>query len=61
MKVAVIGAGALGCLFGAKFSQENEVIMITHKQSEADVINDHGLILKATDDKLYQYENVKAL
>ncbi len=60
MKVAVIGAGALGCLFGAKFSQENEVIMIAHKQSEADVINDYGLILKATDDKLYQYKNVKA-
>lgn len=46
MKVAVIGSGALGCLFGAKFSKKNDVILLTHTQKEADIINEKGLSVK---------------
>ena len=60
MKIAVIGAGALGCLFGARFSQENEVIMITNDKESADVINAKGLELKETDGETKIYRNVKA-
>ena len=60
MKIAVIGAGALGCLFGAKFGQENEVIMITNDKESTDIINAKGLAIKETDGETKIYRNVKA-
>lgn len=61
MKVAVIGSGALGCLFGAKFSKKNDVILLTHTQKEADIINEKGLSVKK-DEGLVEhfYEHVTA-
>ena len=60
MKIAVIGTGALGCLFGAKFSTENEVILLAYTQKDADIIKQNGLTLKEPDDTVSHYPNVTA-
>lgn len=46
--------------FGAKLSEENEVIMITNGKAAANIINDNGLTLKEMDNNSYRYDNVKA-
>lgn len=44
VKVAVIGAGALGCLFGGRLTQSgNDVCLVHHRQSYVDQLNDEGL------------------
>ena len=43
MKIAVIGAGAMGNLFGAYLSKKNEVYMIDVNKSVVDSINENGL------------------
>lgn len=54
MKIAVLGAGALGCLFGAGFSSKHEVILITHHKDSADAINLQGIMIKDdTQEKRY--------
>ena len=39
MKIAIIGSGAIGCLFGAYLSKNNEVHMICRRQKVADAID----------------------
>lgn len=49
MKIAVIGSGTMGQLFGAKLSLSNEVTMICRRKQLADLINDEGIIIKDSD------------
>ena len=60
MKVAIIGAGALGCLFGAKFSKNNEVILITHGSKSAEAINKKGVCIKEGEEETIYHQNIKA-
>lgn len=60
MKIAVIGTGALGCLFGANFSKQNEVILITHSEKTAETINHNGLYVKDDNEEKHYQENLKA-
>ena len=43
MKVVIIGAGAMGCLYGAYLSRHNEVIMLDSYQPQVDAINMENL------------------
>lgn len=43
MKIAIIGAGAMGCLYGAYLSVKNEVILMDAYQPQVDAINLSGL------------------
>lgn len=36
MKIAIIGSGAIGCLFGAYLSRNNEVFMLCRRQKVAE-------------------------
>jgi 2-dehydropantoate 2-reductase len=45
MKIAMIGAGAMGCLYGAYLSAKNEVILIDSFLPQVDAINKNGLIM----------------
>lgn len=45
MKIAVLGAGAMGCLYGAFLAEKNEVILIDVYQPQVDAINQNGLIM----------------
>ena len=42
MKIVIIGAGAMGCLYGAYLSRHNEVIMLDSYQPQVDAINKNG-------------------
>jgi 2-dehydropantoate 2-reductase len=49
MKIAVIGAGAMGCLFGGRLAQAgHDVVFVDVFQPQIDALNEHGLLL--TDD-----------
>ncbi len=46
MKIAVIGAGAMGSIYGGHLSLNNEVYLVDTKQTVVDTINEKGLILE---------------
>ncbi|MGX9393992.1 ketopantoate reductase family protein (plasmid) [Nitrobacteraceae bacterium UC4446_H13] len=50
MKIAVIGAGAMGCLFGGRLAQAgHDVVLVDVSRPQIDALNSHGLSL--TDDQ----------
>lgn len=52
MKIAVIGAGALGCLFGGRFTASGyDTWLLHHRQSYVDRLNEGGLVLEEKDGK----------
>lgn len=60
MKVVVIGAGAMGCLYGAYLSQENEVVMLDSFLPQVDAINSDGITITETDGSIRHFPAVKA-
>ena len=48
MKIAIVGAGAMGCLFGAKLSKtkSNQVFLLDVWKDHIDAINTSGLIVE---------------
>ena len=46
MKIAVIGPGAMGLLYGAKLSANAEVVLVGNNAEHLKEINDNGIILK---------------
>ncbi|MDO4438522.1 MAG: ketopantoate reductase family protein [Eubacteriales bacterium] len=46
MKIAVIGAGAMGSIYGGHLSLNNEVYLVDTNQSVVDAINSNGLIIQ---------------
>ena len=61
MTIAVIGAGAMGCLYGGYLSAENKVIMIDSYRPQAEAIAEKGVCIVETDgsEKTYK-ENISA-
>lgn len=45
MRVAVVGIGAMGCLFGAKLSQVAEVTLVGNWPAQLTALREHGLRL----------------
>lgn len=60
MKIAIVGAGAMGSLYGALLSKNrtNQVILIDIWQPHVDAINKEGLLLEE-DGKLEKYKHLK--
>lgn len=46
MKIAILGAGAMGMLFGARLSRKNEVWLLDPKQERVDAINREGVVVE---------------
>lgn len=46
MKIAVVGAGAMGSIYGGHLSKQNEVYLLDTNQSIVDKINHDGVILQ---------------
>ncbi|MDD2215647.1 MAG: 2-dehydropantoate 2-reductase [Eubacteriales bacterium] len=48
MKIAIVGAGAMGCLYGAKLSliPENQVFLVDVRKDHIDAINENGLLME---------------
>lgn len=60
MKIAVIGAGAMGCFFGSIFAPKNEVIFLDSFQKQIDAINTNGVTVEEYDGTSHNHKNVKA-
>ena len=51
MRIAVIGAGAMGSIYGGRLSQHNEVILVDTNQDIVEHINKNGLLIDENDTK----------
>lgn len=60
MKIAVLGSGAIGCLYGAYLSKNNDVHMICRRQKVMDAINKEGLTVFEPDGSKVSYPKVQA-
>ena len=45
MRIAVIGAGAMGSIYGGHLSQHNEVILVDTNQGTVEQIRSQGLLI----------------
>ena len=61
MKVVIIGAGAMGCLYGAYLSEKNEVIMLDVFEPQVDIINKNGITVLEPDGSETLYKNISAM
>ena len=60
MKIVIIGAGAMGCLYGAYLSRHNEVIMLDSYQPQVDAINKNGITVSEEDGTEQHFSSVRA-
>lgn len=60
MKVAIIGAGAMGCIYSTYLSRHNEVLLIDVMQAHVDAINEKGLEFIHLDGSTEIFKNLKA-
>lgn len=60
MKIVIIGAGAMGCLYGGYLSKKNEVILLDSYQPQIDAINEKGITIKEEDGSEQHFATVKA-
>ena len=62
MKIAIIGSGAMGCLYGAYLSKKNKVIMVDVVDKVVDTICEKGITIKENDGSEHHYkENILIL
>ncbi len=48
MKIAILGAGALGCAIGGTLAQAgNQVVLINRNPAQVEAIQSHGLVMRA--------------
>ena len=60
MKIAVLGAGAMGSLYGAKLSRTQDVTMVDVNETLIDHINQNGIVMQEADGTEETY-NLKAV
>jgi len=60
VKIVIIGAGAMGCLFGGYLSRNNEVILLDSYEPQINAINQNGINIIELDGSENNYSNVKA-
>lgn len=60
MKILIIGAGAMGCLYGAYLSKNNEVIMLDSYEPQVEAICENGITIVEEDGTENVFQNVTA-
>ena len=60
MKIAVVGAGAMGCLYGAYLSTKHEVTMVDSYLPQVEAIREHGITIIEKDGTKRAFTTVKA-
>lgn len=60
MKVVIIGAGAMGCLYGAYLSKNNDVVMLDSFDPQVEALNSNGITVLEEDGNEYSYKNIRA-
>ena len=61
MKIIVIGAGAMGCLYGAYLSRHNDVTMLDVYEPQVESINQNGITVVETDGSEQHFPHVRAM
>jgi 2-dehydropantoate 2-reductase len=51
--IVVLGAGAIGSVYGARLSTAHDVLLVARRE-HADAINDHGLRITGVEDRVYR-------
>ena len=49
MNIAVLGSGAMGCLFGSYLSKRNNVFLVGHNPEKQAVLDKNGIIVRERD------------
>lgn len=60
MKIAVVGAGVMGCIYGGPLSVDNDVLLVDVVRAHIDAINENGLELQDADGTLHVYKRARA-
>ncbi len=60
MKIAVIGAGAMGSLYGAYLSKKNDVILIDSNAACVDAMNEAGITVVEKNGQQHKHEALRA-
>ena len=60
LKIAVIGAGAMGCTYGMYLSRKNDVLLVDVMQAHVDAINENGLEFTHLDGSVEFVKRVRA-
>ena len=60
MKIAIIGAGAMGCIYATYLSKHNEVLLVDVVKEHVDAINEKGLVFEHLDGSVETYKNLRA-
>lgn len=60
MKIAIIGAGAMGCIYGMYLSKSNDVLLVDVVKPHVDAINENGLKFTHLDGTVKYYKELKA-
>lgn len=60
MKIAVIGAGAMGCLYGAYLSKQHQVFMIDALESQVTAIQQSGITIEEQNGEKVNFPRVQA-
>lgn len=61
MKIIVIGAGAMGCLYGAYLSKDNDVTMLDVYEPQVDSINANGITVLEPDGTEQHFTGMRAM
>ena len=51
MKIGIIGAGAMGCLYASMLSEKNDVKLLDVSEKAVSAINEHGIIMTSKESK----------
>jgi 2-dehydropantoate 2-reductase len=52
MRIGILGPGAIGLLFGGKFSKTNDVIFIDYKKERVEKIKKYGIVIEEENEKI---------
>ncbi len=54
MHIVVVGAGAIGSIYGARLSTAHDVLLLTRSRDHADAINREGLRVTGLEERVYR-------
>lgn len=60
MNIVVIGAGAMGCLYGGYLSKKNNVVLLDTYLPQVEAINANGITINEDDGSVNHFDNLKA-
>lgn len=60
MTIAIIGAGAMGCIYATYLCEHNDVLLVDVVKEHVDAINGKGLVFEHLDGSVKTYTNLRA-